>query len=624
MLSEPFRNRELSRTQPVPIAGAVQRGNMSEELSHFDDFSDDVFAPGHVLVERYRLEHVLGTGGMSIVYRAIDLRQNMLVAVKVLHTHLNFQTRSLKRFQLEGKALSKVNHKNIVRVHEFGMHANKTPFMVMEYVQGTSLAERLDLEKKLPLENVLEIALQVCDALEHAHSLNVIHRDLKPSNIMVEADENGNEHAKIVDFGIAKVVSETHSQMTATGEVFGSPLYMSPEQCGGLTIDQRTDLYSLGCIIYECLTGSPPIYGDSALATMLKHQQEQPESLSQATLGEIFPDELERIVAKLLAKSPDLRYERARELTLDLENVKLNGYAALPLPPVSRNSVAADMFKSLQVKSAEEAGLGAERTPREGGSHSFKTSSLVFICAGTLAFLLVGLIASMYFIPSTLKDMPTQSERAQFDESVNTEVATQLNLMNQKNKEEEEIRSAKENERWKQLVKIQPRNLKLSLDPELTNWTMLSKLSKLHALDLSGTSFGDNDIVYLKALPLRSLDFTGLTLGSGLKSLSKCPALLALNLSRTKIHNADLAGLNNGIRDLSLEDCEVSDDGIKNLLRLTKLRNLNLHNTQVTDKAIQVLAKMKLNSLNVQGTLISSKGISVLESRQPSCVIFGE
>jgi serine/threonine protein kinase len=598
--------------------------------------TENILAAGSILNDRYRIEHVLGSGGMSVVYKASDLRRNRSVAVKVLHTHLNFQAKSLKRFQSEGKALSKLDSKHIVRVSDFGTFVDKTPFMVMEYVQGTTLAALLETETKFPIERVLEIALQICDALDHAHSLQIIHRDLKPSNIMVEVDSTGIPQTKIVDFGIAKVLSETHSEMTATGEVFGSPLYMSPEQCGGFSLDNRTDFYSLGCIIYECLTGFPPFSGESPLATMLKHQQDEPETLTRATLGDTFPPELERIVAKLLAKSPQQRYQRAKELAMDLENVQLNGYSAVPLPSVPYRSVAADMLRSLQIQSAEEAGL-VPGFQRQESSSNQKIGVYLFFCVGFLLSTLVVLIASVYFIIPVLRDgSSSNSQQARVDAStdtdfatkpapsINTSEVTQPVAVDPDKQDEEKTRAARERKSWEELIKTQPHSLRLKRFPELRDWTILRELPRLHTLDVSGSSFADGDIDHLRKLPVRNLDLTGVTITGNVDLLKDCPSLIALNLSGNKLSAKDLADLNIGIRDLTLDNCEITDLGISKLSHLLKLRNLSLRNTPITDASLPALSKLKLNSLNVDGTSISGQGINLLKMNLPNCTIFGE
>ncbi len=194
----------------------------------------------------------------------------------------------------------------------------------MDLVDGETLADVLKRRGRLPLEQVLRIFIQVGFAISYAHDNGVIHRDIKPSNIMLEkkiAKGTGEASVKLVDFGIAKLTGQdefNQQTLTKTGEIFGSPLYMSAEQCMGTGVDMRSDLYSLGCVIYEALTGAPPIVGENALSTMIKHQSDQPISLKEASLGIEFPDQIEAIVAKLLRKDPASRYQSANLLTEDL------------------------------------------------------------------------------------------------------------------------------------------------------------------------------------------------------------------------------------------------------------------------------------------------------------------
>ena len=174
--------------------------------------------------------------------------------------------KSVLRFQKEARALGQLDHNNIVRVSDFGIYDEKMPFMVMEFLAGTPLSEVLT-HGALPAEDTLQIALQLCDALEHAHEKGIFHRDLKPSNILVA--HGLTNKIKIIDFGIATLTSEDNRmQLTKTGEVFGSPLYMSPEQCLGTKVDERSDIYSLGCTLFEALTGAAPLSGESAMSTM--------------------------------------------------------------------------------------------------------------------------------------------------------------------------------------------------------------------------------------------------------------------------------------------------------------------------------------------------------------------
>jgi serine/threonine-protein kinase len=207
-----------------------------------------------------------------------------------------------------------LDHPNLVGVSDFGIHKGK-PYIVMDLVQGQSLSDVLDHRARLSSSEVIDLCLQVCDGLTYAHDRGVIHRDLKPSNIMLVWHNDGSYTARIVDFGLAKIV---HSDMrlTSTGDVMGSPLYMSPEQCMGNRLDHRSDIYSLGCLLYECLSGEPPFSdAESVLEMFRRHALEQPAPLNPALS---VPDWLSQLVFTALAKSPDDRFQTVSELKVCL------------------------------------------------------------------------------------------------------------------------------------------------------------------------------------------------------------------------------------------------------------------------------------------------------------------
>ncbi len=191
-----------------------------------------------------------------------------------MHAHLIGDPSLSQRFHNEAKLAGSVNHPNIINVQDFGLDDFGNPYIVMDYASGQTYDELLG-KGKLPLAENLEIFIQICDALAELHSRSIIHRDLKPSNIMI-VEEDGTRRAKLVDFGIAKVMSTDASahRLTLTGEVFGSPPYMSPEQCLGQRIDHLSDMYSLGCVMYDALTGGPPFSGDSVYNIMWRHVNE--------------------------------------------------------------------------------------------------------------------------------------------------------------------------------------------------------------------------------------------------------------------------------------------------------------------------------------------------------------
>src|SRR4029450_1587391 len=220
---------------------------------------------------------------MSAVYKARHLLIDRIVAIKVLHSHLVSQATTLKRFQQEANAVSHLSHPNIIAIHDFGISAETQPYLIMDYLEGTSLSDLLEKEGHLSLERAFPIFLEICEALDHAHEHGVVHRDLKPSNVMLTNIGEQTDCVKIVDFGIAKLMPTADSEgqnLTKTGEVFGSPLYMSPEQCMGQPLDAPCDIYSMGCVMYETLMGKPPFHGNNVLETMYMRLTETAPSFS--------------------------------------------------------------------------------------------------------------------------------------------------------------------------------------------------------------------------------------------------------------------------------------------------------------------------------------------------------
>ncbi len=278
--------------------------------------------PGLILFDKFKVIKLLGRGGMGSVYQVQHLHLRTEYALKCLNRQQQNDA-SWRRFENEARAANKLDHPNLIKVYDSGLLPDGQPYFVMDLVSGITLAEEMKKHGRLPVDVVLKLFVQVGFALAYAHEAGVIHRDVKPTNIMIITREDGtlSNTVKVVDFGIAKLTGQdefNQQTLTRTGEIFGSPLYMSPEQCIGITVDHRSDLYSVGCVMYEALTGAPPFFGDSALTTMMRHQTDKPLSLKEASLGIEFPEQLEQLVQKLLEKDPDDRYMNASLLTADL------------------------------------------------------------------------------------------------------------------------------------------------------------------------------------------------------------------------------------------------------------------------------------------------------------------
>jgi len=271
------------------------------------------FVVGQVIDNKFEILEILGCGGMGAVYRAKHLLLNIEVALKTLDAERLGDATSSRRFRTEAKAAFSLKHPNVVKVHDFGALETGQPYLVMELVKGRSLQSLIKERGRLALPQIASIFAQICSGLAHAHYQQIIHRDIKPANIMLVDDTPLSEEGsvKILDFGIAKIVGSACGEMqtlTQTGEIFGSPFYMSPEQCSGAAIDQRSDVYSLGCVLFEALTGTPPFAGSNALRTMMLHVNNSAPPLREAALGAEFPLPLEHVVSKMLAKEPSARY----------------------------------------------------------------------------------------------------------------------------------------------------------------------------------------------------------------------------------------------------------------------------------------------------------------------------
>ncbi|MCA9805185.1 MAG: protein kinase [Cyanobacteria bacterium HKST-UBA02] len=285
---------------------------------------------GTFLKDRYFVLSILGKGGMSLVYRAKDMQTGKIVALKALRTQGMGDEVLVKRFRLEAEVLHRLNHPRIVSVHDYGTSKHGQPFFVMDYLIGVSLNQVLKLEGALKPERFQDIFVQVAAAIAHAHKHGAIHRDIKPGNIMLVEMGDTRDYVKIVDFGIAKL-AEDAAKLTRMGEVWGSPIYMSPEQGMGTTIDARTDIYSLGVVMYESLTGEVPFLGRNYVETMTMQISEPPAPFSDVCPELKIPAALEMIVFRALQKSPDERYQSMNEMKSDLERA-LNTAAASDRP----------------------------------------------------------------------------------------------------------------------------------------------------------------------------------------------------------------------------------------------------------------------------------------------------
>ncbi len=268
---------------------------------------------GTTLAGRYEIIEELGKGGMGNVYRVEDKKTNEELALKLIKPEIAYDKKILERFSNELKLAHKISHKNVCRMYHLGEEEG-VHFITMEYVPGEDLKSMIRMTRQLTVGTAISMTKQVCDGLEEAHRLGVIHRDLKPSNIMI--DKAGT--IRIMDFGIARSLKT--KGITGTGVMIGTPEYMSPEQVEGREADQHSDIYSLGIILYEVLTGRLPFEGDTAFAIGLKHKSEKPEEPRK--LNSQIPEDLSRLILKCLEKDKENRYQSAREVHSELIRIE--------------------------------------------------------------------------------------------------------------------------------------------------------------------------------------------------------------------------------------------------------------------------------------------------------------
>ncbi len=301
------------------------------------------------LSDRFEILSEVGAGASGSVFHAYDQILQRDVCIKILHA---IDTSKIARFQREAQAASKLKHSNLVSVMDFGIDSKNKPYLVMEFIDGKTLKEVLRVEKKLSVERTVTLFSQLCRALSHAHDKGVLHRDLKPGNVIIKSMDNGEEQLKIVDFGLAKF--DGNQSLTTPGVAMGTPHYVSPEAVLGKEADPRSDIYGLGCVIFECLTGFPPFSGGTASDTMLKHVNEPVPAITDSTV----PEKLKKIVSKCLAKDPNERFQTIDQLRLALSDELHAAASAVPsedneskhIPIHPRLDIAAQLQPALDPK----------------------------------------------------------------------------------------------------------------------------------------------------------------------------------------------------------------------------------------------------------------------------------
>ncbi|HET6416250.1 MAG TPA: serine/threonine-protein kinase [Polyangiales bacterium] len=274
---------------------------------------------GHTIDQRYRVESLLGEGGMGLVYRVRHTQLNKPLAIKVLRRENTRDPEVLARFRREAESASAIGNEHIVDINDFGVLDDGSTYFVMECLEGIDLIDAIDAAQRMPEARAIRIAMQVCRALGAAHDAGIIHRDLKPENVFLIRRNETDDFVKVLDFGIAKVANGP-KRLTRAGEVLGTPHYMSPEQCEGDNVDHRTDIYALGVLMYEMVTGHVPHDADTMMGILTKQMYEDP--IPPKVRAPQVSDQLEQLIMRCLEKKPEQRYQTMHEIEDDLRRVR--------------------------------------------------------------------------------------------------------------------------------------------------------------------------------------------------------------------------------------------------------------------------------------------------------------
>lgn len=597
------------------------------------------------LEQRFQIVKELGSGATGSVFAADDLVLKRRVAIKVLHA--GFNSSAAARFQREAQATSKLNHPNLVHVLDFGIDSADKPYLVMEYLNGVDLKSFLAEQKQLPVEIVLDIGIQLSSALYHAHEKGVLHRDIKPSNIIMHETEH-EQSLKLVDFGLAKLLHSSQS-LTTPGVTVGTALYLSPEIIKGEAPDERADLYSVGCVLYECLTGRPPFIGETSHQTLLLHT-----TAPMPDLGDDCPEFLVEILTRLLDKDPKKRIQSAKELQHELE-VHLQKLTFVPGTDESNDAVheTARGERSSMPLDIKPADL---RSVKRKNIHAAIAISLCLaIVAGTIMLRQADQVelpklappspvddnlprpdafgkdvedqthASLRdFRPENFKELGKNNHSLSFDQATDDQAAIADILMTSPHKVAVGNRKI-----TKPLIDALCKSKKVSI-LEISNCTglsntMLYELSNnlpLTQLSLTSMNLSDESLAMIsKFKRLQTIDLAeNKTLsGSGLRYLHEHPSITRIFLGNTGITAKNLIAFTKhpptDLRNLHLNRLNLKDADIA-AMDLTSLKTLNLGGNPITNKAMQSIAKLpRLINLHVPNCkLIDDGAIEYLQA----------
>jgi len=556
--------------------------------------SKQQYAPGDLagLDSRYEVKEYLDRGGMSVVYKARDKVLDRLVAIKTIKT-TRLEQKQMVAFQAEAKAISSLTHERILRVLDFGIMKDGQPYLVLDFLEGQTLFHHIKRNGALDLFNALRVIAQVCEAVSHAHTHGVVHRDLKSTNIMLSS----NFSASVFDFGIAVVMENPSRGVTLTpaGSIVGSPAYMSPEQIMQKRLDVRTDVYSLGCVLFEAVTGRRPFISESSLEVMHQHLNNAPPLVTAKYCRLDLLPSLNNIIQQALQKLPDDRYQSIDEMREDILEL-MEQLERCSLTRIHVEPERSDLLeKRTNQKESQVIRLDAHKTRRAN------LISLAFVLSVLLAVSTV--VGAMTFKESwdlMTKPAPRESVPPRYH-SVNIDRNDMSDLL---------INSAES--AWSET-----RFHELAFD--------LEKFPpETRIVDLSHTDLRNVDLAPLSKLKnLQTLDVWDSNLPSeSLRSIAKIESLRNLNCSKNiGLQPSDFGALKtmNKLNRLTVDHCCLTDEHVKAICEIKSLRQLRLDwNPCLTGASIEMLATTfpNLESIDIGGCGLKSANLVPLAKLQ--------
>ena len=600
---------------------------------------DDVPGEGRVLVGKYEFLEFIGSGGMGVIYKARHPVLKRIVAIKMLHSHLMTDVIT-KRFQQEAEAVSGLSHRCIISVHDYGVSEHGQPYMVMDYVDGQSLSEILR-KGPLRLDAAVNIGIQLAHALQHAHDGGILHRDLKPSNIMVSDIDCAFPEVKLVDFGIAKILESESTRVTQTGELLGTPQYMSPEQCQGGELDQRSDIYSLACVLFEAITGKPPFSEATMVAVIVDQISKLPKSLAEVRPDMTFPLLLEDLMARALAKDPADRYQSMGAMLEDLNKVQsIVGSSTSTDSPIQRTlrmnreqrhlllislaaafsllGVAGSSMMFVNMVGKAMAGRASDTKQKSAEEEGAKLDRLVYLeRTKTVRYLDPRRIDDHFFANYFGTDLGITA--LDLGDSHITDKSMTL-LPAQKNLHFLTLVNTPVTDAGIANLRMLHDLLELHLDRTgLTDAGMryLGEIHSLKNLSVRGTAITDQGVKAICGLGLRSLFVSGTAVtDQSLKEISSIHQLQRLSMrSCRKIRGGGLQYLTSlpTLQYLDVENCRLNEAGISALGKLEHLIALEFGYTNVTTGSVATLSQVRsLEYLNLNGSAVDPEWIRLL------------